>query len=348
MKIYKYRRFRESRALFRYFVDERMSTYAIYGELEFPASRGRQKVLVRRFSKIKVETGWQKLTGTADITLPRRVRDFDRFAVGDVFQDGDPVIIRWGYNGNLNTEFEGYLSQVSTYVPIMLTCEDEMYKLKRKSVSVSRASCTLKQLLNAVAPEYEVKCDDMAIGSVRYDNKLITEIFDDLKSKMNIYVYFRGKVLTAGQTSIDGGKHVEITIERQAADNLKDRPIGKIWVRVDSMQSYSGKRKKGQKKKISSTKGEKGGMTITIKQPNLTQVEIDKVALDLYNKAKQPGLDGDITLFGVPRLEHGMIVDIKSILYPERNGSYYVDSVVKTIEVGQGVRQVGKLGNKAG
>lgn len=318
-------------------------TYAIYGEIEFPAVRNRANILIRRFSSIKIVSSWKNLTDTAEFILPRRVRDFDRFAVSDYFQDGDPVIIRFGYNGELHTEFEGYLSQISTYVPVVFTCEDEMYKLKRKSVSISRESCTLKQLLNAIAPEYEVNCDDMPVGSVRYDNKLVTEIFDDLKQKMNIYVYFRGKVLTAGITAIDEDKRVNVIIERQANDSLKDKPIGKIWVRVESAQSYSGRRK--GKKKLVAVKGEKGGNTITIKQPNLTQVEIDKIAGNLYTKSKRPGLDGDLTLFGLPRIEHGMIVNIKSILYPERDGSYYVDSVEKTVSK-DGIRQVGKLGDK--
>ena len=321
-----------------------MSTYAIYGEIEFPVIRDRGKITVRKFSSVKIESSWQNLTDISMIVLPRKTKDFDRFAVGDVFQAGDPVVIRTGYNGELYAEFEGYISQVSTYVPVIITCEDEMYNLKRKSISFSRSSCTLRELLQAVAVGYEIQCDDMTIGSVRYSNKLVTEIFDDLKNKMNLYTYFRGKTLVCGRTSIDRGKYVDIIIERQAEDSLKDKPVGQILVKVESIQSYTGKKKT---KKITAIKGEKNGNTITIKQPNLTQQEVDKIAIEVYEKAKQPGLDGELTLFGVPRTRHGMIANISSVLYPERNGSYYIDSVVKTIEKGRGYRQVIKLGGKA-
>ena len=322
-------------------------TYAVSAEVEFPAVRDRERIIVRRVSSIKIETSWKNLTDTATVVLPRKVRDFDRMAVGDMFQDGDPIIIRYGYNGELNVEFEGYLSQVSTYVPVVLTCEDEMYKLKRKTVSVSREKCTLKQLLTAVAPGYKIQCDDMSVGSVRYDSKLVTEIFDDLKQKMQLHTYFKGKTLVCGITSIGDGSLVDVVIERQAENSLKDKSVGKIWVRVESLQHYQRKTAgKKQPKKLFATKGEKDGNKITIRQPNLTQVEIDKIADNIYTKAKQPGLDGDLILFGIPHIEHGMTAKLSSILYPERNGMYYIDSVVKELEISKGVRQTAKLGNK--
>jgi len=60
----------------------------------------------------------------------------------------------------------------------------------------------------------------------------------------------------------------------------------------------------------------------------------------------KPGLDGEITLWGIPRLEHGMIADLYSNIYPEKNGAYYIDSVKKTVSPTGGYRQVAKLGNK--
>jgi len=312
-------------------------TYAFYGEIEFPAFRTRGKIIIRRFSKVKIETSWKKLTDTAMITLPRKVKDFDRYKVNDVFQAGDPVIIRLGYDGDLYDEFTGYIFKVTTGVPIEITLEDEMYQLKRNTVSISKASCTLKQLLNEIAPDYTVQCDDTAIGSVRYSNKLVSEILDDLKTKIGLYTYFRGKTLVCGRTSIDGGQHVKVTIEKQAQETLKERNIEQVYVRLESLQK-NGKMLKGEK-------GEKKGNTITIKQPNLTKVEIQKIVDDTYTRATMPGLSGDLTLFGVPRIQHGMIADLSSILYPEKNGAYYIDSVTKEVDT-KTYRQVAKLGDQ--
>jgi hypothetical protein len=317
-------------------------TYAIYGEIEFPAIRNRGTVMIRRFSSVRIESNWKNLTDTATIVLPRRVKDFDYYVIGEVFQQGDPVIVRLGYDGELHTEFEGYLSRISAYVPIELTCENEMFKLKRKTVSISRASCSLKELLNEVAGSYEMECDAIPLGSVRYSNRLVSEIFDDLKEKMKIYTFFRGNRLISGRAS-NTGKRVNIIVEKQASDSLKDKAIEKVMVRVESLQYY----RKGKKKKLVVEKGEKEGNTIVIKQPNLVQVEMEKIANDIYAKAKQPGLDGELTLFGIPRVEHGDVADIKSVLYDERNGAYFIDSVVKSVAVGQGYRQAARLGDKA-
>jgi len=311
-------------------------TFAFYGEIEFPASRNRGKVIIRRFSKVKIETSWKKLTDTATIVLPRKVKDFDRYKVNDIFQAGDPVIIRLGY-GDLFDEFTGYIFKVTTGVPIEFTLEDEMYMLKRETVSVSKASCSLKELINEIAPGYTVQCDDSAIGSVRYSKKLVSEILDDLKSKMGLYTYFRGKTLVCGRTSIDGGKRVKVSLEKQAQETLKERNVEQVYVRLESLQK-NGKMLKGDK-------GEKKGNTITIKQPNLTKVEIERVVNDAYDKATKPGLSGDLTLFGVPRVQHGMIVDLSSIIYPEKDGAYYIDSVIKEVDT-KTYRQVAKLGDK--
>ena len=313
-------------------------TVAFYGEIEFPATAVRAKLLIRRFSKVKIVSGFKQLTSTCDIVLPRNVKDFDRQKVNDVFQAGDPVIVRMGYNGDISEEFRGYIFSVTTGVPVTIRCEDEMYKLKRETVSISKASCNLKQLLAAIAPGYAIQCDDAPIGSVRYSKKLISEILDDLQKKMGFYSYFRGKTLVCGRTSIDGGQRVPIIIEKQAAETLKERNIEKVYVRVESLQK-NGKMLKGEK-------GEKKGNTITIKQPNLTRVEIERVVNAAYDKAIQPGLDGDLTLFGIPRLQHGMIAELKSILYPEKDGAYYIDSITKEVEIGKGYRQVAKLGSK--
>ena len=247
-------------------------------------------------------------------------------------------MISAGYNGEEVEEFSGYILQVSTGFPVVINCEDEMYKLKRETVNVSKRNCSLKELLSEIAKGYTVICDDAQLGSVRYSNMLVSEVLDELKQKMGFYSYFRGKTLVCGRTSIDGGKHVRVSLEKQASESLKEKSIEKIYVRVESLQ------RDGKILKVD--KGEKNSNGIIIKQPNLTLVEIRRIVEETYANAMKPGLDGDLTLWGIPRLEHGMIADLTSNLYPEKNGSYYIDSVKKTASPESGYRQVAKLGNK--
>jgi hypothetical protein len=286
----------------------------------------------------EIESGFKQLTGIAEIKFPRNMRNFDKQKVNEIFQQGDQVLISAGYNDNEYEEFNGYILQVSTGFPIIIKCEDEMYRLKRKTISISKRKSTLKELLHEIAPGYTILCDDTSVGSVRYSRKLVSEVLDDLKTKMGLYTYFRGKTLVCGRTSIDGGKHVKINLDLQASNTLKEKSIEKVYVSLDSLQRNG--------KYLKSSKGEKNSNGIHIKQPNLTLVEIKHIVEETYANAMKPGLTGDVTLWGIPRLEHGMIADLYSNLYPEKNGSYYIDSVKRTESPTGGYRQVAKLGSR--
>ena len=317
-----------------------MTTYALYGEIIFPAHKGRQGFKVRRFSEVKIESSWKSLTDTAEIVLPRKVKDFDRMKVSEWFREGDPVEIWLGYNGNLEKEFSGYIKTVPAGIPLLINCEDEMYKLKRNTVSVSIKDCKLKQLLQEIAPGYSVVCDDTKLGNVRYSKVSPSQILEDLQ-KQGIYSWFKNKELHAFGRSESEAPVINVQLERTAGESLKQKPI------EDTLVIMSLIRKKG--KKLILKYGDKNAgkrLTKTISGIEITEAEMKREAEKMYRDAKQPGLDGDITLFGVPRVEHGSRVDLKSTLYPEKDGVYYVDAVTKTVTP-PGYIQSCKLGNKA-
>lgn len=314
-----------------------MATYAIVGEVDFSAHRGRAKMLIRKFSSLKVVSGWEMLTDTAEVVFARK-NDAFIDEVKKHIQIGDPVTFRMGYDGELHTEFTGYIENVSTGSPIVITCEDEMYKLKRTTVSVSKAKCSLKELLQEIAPGYEVDCEDTQLGSVRYSKMAVSAILEDLKEKAGLHSFFRGKTLVVGKTTLDT-KPVKLVIEKQANESLKEKEVKEVWVKVESLQKHG--------KALTYETGDKGGTMLSIKQPNLTKIEIKEIGDRLYKKSQQEGLEGDITLFGIPRVEHGMSVELRSNLYSERDGSFYIDGIEKSIVSGEGYRQKLELGQKA-
>ncbi|MBS2099191.1 hypothetical protein [Carboxylicivirga linearis] len=318
-----------------------MSTYAQYGEIVFPANEGRQGFRIRRFSECTIESSWQSLTDTAEIITPRKVKDFNRMKVSEWFREGDPVEIWLGYDGNLELEFSGYVSKVPAGIPLVISCEDEMYKLKRQTVSVSKQNCTLKELLTAIAPGYIVVCDDsQLLGNVRFSNMASSQILDELK-KQGIHSWFEGKELHAFSKSKNELDPVDIQLERTASESLKQKAI------EDTMVIISLIRKKGKKLKVEY--GDKGAgkrLTKELSGIEISEDEMRREAKKIYDEAKQPGLDGDVTLFGVPRVQHGMKMNLNSVLYPEKDGIYYIDAVTKTYLPGE-YRQACKLGDKA-
>ena len=318
-----------------------MSTYALYGELFFPAHKGRQEFKIRRFNQVTIDSSWKSLTDTAEITIPRKVKDFDRMNVSEWFREGDPIEIWLGYDGNLSLEFQGYINKVPAGIPLVISCEDEMYQLKRSTVSVSKENCSLKELLQAVAPGYVIVCDESKVmGKVRYSNMPASKILEDL-TKSGINCWFEGKELHAFGASKSDADPVEILLEKTAGESIKQKAIEATMVVISLL------RKVGKKLKVEF--GDKGaGKRITreLSGITLTKTEMLNEAKQIYNEAKQPGLDGDITLFGIPRVQHGMRVKLRSVLYPEKDGLYYIDSVTKTFSE-EGYRQQCKLGDKA-
>jgi len=318
-----------------------MSTLAMYGEIVFPAYNGRSAFKVRRISSVKIETSWKSLTDTAEIVLPRKVRDYDRNKIGEIFRVGDPVQIYLGYNGTLTLEFSGYISKAPAGVPLTISCEDEMYRLKRTSVSLSKKNCTLKELLQAVAPGYTIACDETKLlGLVRYVKQPGTQIFEDLK-KQGIYCWFEGTTLHAFNASKNNVDPVPMLLEKTAAESLKQKAVEEVYVVIKLLRKA--------KKALKVEYGEKyGGKHLTREYAGLTLTESEMLseAKKIYQQAKQPGLDGDVTLFGIPRVTHGMRIKLKSTYYPEKDGMYYIDAVTKTFD-NQGYRQQCKLGDKA-
>ena len=323
-----------------------MSTYALTGEIIFPAHKGRKRLLMRHFSECKIERSWQSLTATAEITLPRNVRLTSGKALAELFHEGDPVEIWLGYDGNLFCEFTGYIKNVPAGIPLIISCEDEMYNLKRKTVSVSVQNTSIRKLIELIVPETEVVCDETEIeGSFRFSNQTQAQCLEELQ-KQGIYSRFEAGKLYASLSNVrtDSATHT-IVIEKTAGEGLKQKEIQTTKAIVELI------RPKGKKLKIEF--GDENAQVIhkrTYSGLSMNESEMRALAERIYKLAKQPGLDGDITLFGLPRVLVGDKLKLQSIFYEkaaEYNGtSYCIDAVTKTFSV-QGYRQVCKLGLRA-
>lgn len=319
-----------------------MSTYIMASDISFPASRGRKAFGFRRVNSIHTEKSWKEFTGKAEITLPRNVKDFREIEASALFAIGDPVTVKFGYGtGELPTEFEGYVTDIADGVPYKLSIEDEMYMLKKGTVSVSARNMTLKKLLQTIAPGYKVECPDINLGTVRYTEVAPIAVLENLKKELNIYSYFAKKVLHAVDGNSQSDESITIVLERNAVSenlNRKKEVEEKIRVRFKSLQRTG--------KYITVEVGDEGGTVQVRNWPYLTKDEITIRAKRIIELQKSKGFDGTVTLFGIPRLEQGVVMDLSSIFYSNIKGKYFVDKVVKTFDKG-GIRQQATLGNKA-
>lgn len=315
--------------------------------ITFAASRTRAELVLRKPSSVLINKSWKLLTDSAVIVIPRNVADFDNQKVNEVFRAGDPVEIKLGYNGDFYKEFTGYITRVSADAPITIYCEDEMWKLKQIPVHISLAKTSLQNLLFNIVQDYEVDALEVEIGKVRYANSTVARVLDDLKRTFGLYSYIRDTTLVVGKIYADDTSVVPVKLHLEKnvhgnGNNLEYRNADDLLIKVKAVSTQP------DGKKISVEVGDEGGETRQLSYYNITEeAELKKLAQEDLRKFKVDGYRGTLTTFGWPPVEHGYKAEVKSELYPDRNGLYYVETVAVQFGQSYQYKRVLTLGDKA-
>lgn len=116
---------------------------------------------------VEITRDTEKLTTEAKITMPKKVKwdKADKIPV----KRGDSVKISLGYDDNLQTAFVGYVRDVGFKTPIVITCEDEMFKLKQMPTKKKAyRSVSLETLLKDQGIGYRLNImGEQALGAYR-------------------------------------------------------------------------------------------------------------------------------------------------------------------------------------
>lgn len=317
-------------------------TLAMSCEIKFTPKLGKS-FYIYKINNVEIEKSWKMLTGTAEITLPRNVKDFDKLKVSEVFKRDTQCIIKLGYDGELVEEFRGYIAQVSTDFPFKIKLEDEMRILKRIPVNFSAKSVGLKEFILKHITNYPIDIDaDIQLGAVRFSKTTMGEVFDKLQKDMNIYSFIRNGKLTIAKPYSDVEKVHAFDLERNCVDNNLN-----YLSKQDRLVKIVGKSIFGKGKKLEFEFGDDDpketiNWTFTFREKK----ELEDAVKKMYNDRKKDGFDGSFTTFGLDSVMHGEKVILTSSLYPDRAGTYYVDRVQKSFGK-DGYRQNIELGQKA-
>ena len=230
------------------------------------------------------------------------------------------------------------------------------------------APATLLEVLQFIREKSGLTFDIRELGKLtvgKYQIKQATgaQVFDDLKKRFGLNCFFRAGVLVAGDPYKSDTKPAEhrygfrqnIIESDLAYTNAEDvalhfratstQPDGKK-VQVDASGEVKTKKVKGDNTaRVTSLSAgvSKGELRTLIGPPGLNAAQLLKwVALEA-GRLRFDGYRGGLTSFNLPTAEHGDIATITDPDYPERGGSYYIDSVSKTFGV-NGSRRKLKLG----
>jgi hypothetical protein len=284
------------------------------------------------------------LADTATIKLPAMNLN-KSLGVESKLKIGDAVVIQAGYDGKLETEFEGFIQRIATDDgSITLGCEDGLYQFRKPVPDKAFSASTVKDVAGYVAGQiggFSVVCD----YSFTYDKFIITQAtgYDVLKklqeeSKANIYL--KGSELHIhpaytekfGEASFDFARNIE-----KSSLTYKRADERKFEVEVEGI-AKDGKR-------VSVVIGTPGGDKRSIKIYGVS----DTAALksrgeEEMKRISYDGYEGSITCWFKPICRPGYTVNLKDEDYPEKDGGYYVPAVTtkisqagieRTIQLGQ-------------
>ena len=319
-------------------------TLAMVARITFPATENRGQVVIKKPTSVTVESSWKTLTDIATITLARNVRDFDKQKVSEIFRKDDPVTIELGYNGEYQMDFQGYISKVSADIPIKIECEDEMRMVIRRPVNASFQKTTLKALFEKLLPDYEVDALEVEIGAVRFAKTNMGKVLEFLKDNYSLHSYMKGKTLVCGKIYSDDSERdpILLHLEKNVVNNsLNYKRREDVRIRINAVSTLTN----GQK--IEVAVGDDDGDERQLTYYGIeVRAELEKLANEDLKKYKVDGFDGNITTFGIPYIQHGDKVTVKSFIYPDREGTYYVERTKVVFDDSPQYRRTNELGDK--
>lgn len=321
---------------------------------------------------VTIEKSMLQYVDKATITVPitsRIIRNGEVITAtaetAKVFQEGDKVLIKLGYNAKLKTEFEGFVSRINFKTPLEIECEGFSYLLRKKTYLKTFKNVQLIDVLKFLVDGTVIILDTKNIPSFVIEKMVLsnhsgTEALEQIKKISNntIRIFFTGNLMYAGlaylKTKFDVKYRLGWNVIKDG--NLKLREAKNQDVQVH----FIGERKDGTnvkviagnksktKNNIIKTTGAAGttGEVKVIKTHAVTDEDTLKAMADA--KLKQlafDGYEGKITAFGIPFCEPGCKVILEDIKFKERSGNYICESVEVKYDR-SGFRRINNIGAK--
>lgn len=294
---------------------------------------------------VEITRSVEQLSDTAVITLPGSV--FNKaLEIEDKIKRGDAVVIKLGYNGDLTTEFEGFIEAIeSNDDSLTVKCEDGIYQLRKPVENIEFTNPELTDILGYVLQQaggYGLNCS----YQFRYDkftiiNNTAYGVVKKIQEETKANVYLKDGVLHVhpqykeifGEATYSFQHNIESSeLEYRRAEDRKTEVV------------VEGKDASG--KVIRETAGEKGGDTITIKIEGVSdRASLKTMAEEQLKTKNYTGYSGSFTGWLVPWCDAGYKATITDRDYEYKDGTYYVLEVVTTFSKAGGAREI-KIGMK--
>lgn len=313
---------------------------------------GKPSVVLDSVSDVEIKQSINTLSDVATLIIPRHTEELQGKILKDYINVGDSIEIQLGYNGENYPEFKGYVTNVGASVPVVISCEDEMYMLRSMRLSGKQyESTSLKSILNENIKGYDLVIDyDFTFGKLTVQKGVSAyDLLMHLKKEYGIDSYFKDKSLHTGWQSDVATKYKNNPNFRKTTINVDEYPELNNGLKYVSIE--------GRKCRIKATShlpngtkyheelGDADGPLRSLSFYNIPKDQLKDVAAKELNKMKFSGYEGSITRLGWPRVSAGESVELVSDDNPDKNGSYLVAGLTKRFNEG-GYRRIMELGLK--
>lgn len=312
--------------------------YRLSAKIEITGAKTWQ---IDKVTEVEITLDTEQLTDVCKITLPKRIK-WDGSTEIPV-RRGDGVKVWLGYDDTLQPAFVGYVRDVGFKTPVVLTCEDEMFKLKQTPTKKKAyTSVTIETLLKEQDLPYTIKVmGEQHLGQYRVTVDTVAALLGHLREN-GVRSFFRNE---DGQPTLYCGVLFERTdrptqvfatgINIISDQNLEQQRAANIRLRVKAVSLMP------DNKKIKVEVGDADGEHRTLHTYNKSESELKAWAEQEIKRLKYDGLTGSFTTFGAQLVDKLTAIGIK--IDGEKQGVYQVKKNVIKYGTG-GFRQEITLG----
>lgn len=294
---------------------------------------------------VEINKSVDLLTGTAVIVLPGVVYnqslDHEKYV-----KAGDKALIQLGYDGNLVTEFAGYVQRIDTDDDsLTINCEDSMYLTRKPVQDKQLNNTTMKAIAEYCLTQIGLKNLDCTYD-ITYQKFVIKsanafDVLKKLKEETKAQIYMIGETLHIHPPYVEKGGDVvyDFAVNIEDSDlKYRNKDDRRFEVEVEGI-GLEGKRKKV-------TVGVTGGEKRSVKVTNvMSDAELKKRGEAEISYLSYDGYEGSISTWLVPFVEPTWSAKIIDKDYEYKTGTYYVTAVTTTFSEAGAVRKV-ELGRK--
>lgn len=288
---------------------------------------------LRTVASIDIECSVDNLTDTAVITLPEAYLN-QVFNIAKEVKRGSEVVIKAGYDDELQTEFVGYvLDVVNNDNSLKINCEDALFLFRKEVKDVELKPTSVPEiaqlLINQIDSSYKLVCD----YTISYEKFVIHQAtaFDVLKklaeeTKANIYFNTEKKELHIHAPYLEKGGEANYSMQSNIENSsleYKKAIDRKVEVTVEKT-NLNGKVE-------SYTAGTTGGEKITLKVGSVSSVDLKKIAESELIRRSADMYEGSFDTWAVPFVKPTFSASVRDEDYPGQDGKYYVVAVTTSI-----------------